>query len=118
MDTDGLQKRIEHYTPQLNGYRAAVAKFARLPIEKVSTRMLFVTTGQVVNLDLIETSVGGPAVSAGKRTEPAHSSGRAKKPKLNYSKRPAASSKKASAEPISKQVHSDSDEKRQKTLWD
>ena len=56
VDGDNLHSKIEYYSPQLTGYRDAVSKFARIPQAKISTRLVFVTTGQVVNLDLIETS--------------------------------------------------------------
>ena len=49
-----LQQRVDYYRPQLAGYRRAVQKFTKLPLEKISTRLLFVETGQLVNLDLIE----------------------------------------------------------------
>ena len=52
----GLQQRVDYYHPQLAGYRRAVQRFTRLPLEKISTRLLFVETGQLVNLDLIENS--------------------------------------------------------------
>ncbi|MFK7769083.1 MAG: hypothetical protein AB8B55_17805 [Mariniblastus sp.] len=60
VDGENLQERIEHYRPQLNGYRRAVSKFANLPLSKISTRLAFPSAGKVVNLELIETSVGPP----------------------------------------------------------
>ena len=114
VDPAELQGLIEHYTPQLNGYREAVARFASLPIEKVSTRMLFVATGQVVNLDLIDAVVGAPKPNTRKRTERAHASGRSTKPKLDYSEggQPASKQRPPAAENV------DSETKRQGTLWD
>ena len=122
LEATELQSRIEHYTPQLNGYRAAVARFTRLPIEKVSTRMLFVSIGKVVNLDLIETSLGGAEPKPRQRADARHSSGRAKKPKLGFSKTPKATSPKSSSarttqdEQGSKPVLDE--KKQQRTLWD
>lgn len=124
-----LQGRIEHYTPQLNGYRTAVARFARLPIEKVSTRMLFVSTGQVVNLDLIETTVGVAKPTTTQRSDANRSSAKATKPKLDYSKQPKTGPKKVSAGKANQQSAGDQDsvvhqqdadleKKQQKTLWD
>jgi len=46
-----IQKRVEYYRPQLTAYRAAASKFLRLPLEKISTRMLFVQLGQLVNVE-------------------------------------------------------------------
>ena len=55
--SDEIQARVEHYRPQLAAYRAAVSSFTDLPLEKVSTRLVFVQSGQLVNLDFVETSV-------------------------------------------------------------
>ncbi len=57
VDEANLQSLIEFYSPQLNGYRDAVSKFARIPMEKISTRLVFLNTGQVVNLELMDHSV-------------------------------------------------------------
>lgn len=46
-----LGGRIEHYRPQLNAYRRAVSKFANLPADKISARLVFVETGRVVIID-------------------------------------------------------------------
>jgi ATP-dependent exoDNAse (exonuclease V) beta subunit len=53
-----IAPRIAYYKPQLAAYRAAVAKFTRLPLENVSTRLLFVESGQLVNLDFVESAAG------------------------------------------------------------
>ena len=125
VDEAGLQNLIEHYTPQLNGYREAVAMFARIPIEKISTRMLFVTSGQVVNLDLIETVVGEP--SAEKRSDVSHGSGRRMKPRLDFSKISSAAKRDSnSPETDGKKPKSGGTadtrktdaSKKQQTLWD
>ncbi len=50
----GIQQLIEYYRPQLAGYRAAVSKFTRLPLEQIATRLVFVESGQLINLDLVE----------------------------------------------------------------
>ncbi len=52
-----LQERIEFYRPQMDGYRLAVSRFARVPLDRISTRLVFVQSGQVINLDLIESTV-------------------------------------------------------------
>ena len=121
-----LQSRIERYTPQLGGYRAAVARFTGLPIEKVSTRMLFVTKGQVVNLDLIETSVGDGEPNVRQRKDSAHASGPKQKPKLDFSKAgKSASTKSASRKSAATKdtkgrqaPPADPEKKQQRTLWD
>ena len=131
VDAADLQSRIEHYAPQLSGYRAAVAKFASLPIEKVSTRMLFVTAGQVVNLDLIETSVGDVKPKVRKRADRSHAKGRTTKPKLDYSKTEAASKSEVAKNEVAKNEVAKNEvaksevakgkvpeTKQQRTLWD
>ena len=55
LDAD-MQERLEFYKPQLAGYRAAVSQFTRLPLERISTRLVFVEPGLLVNLDLVENS--------------------------------------------------------------
>lgn len=57
VEAPSLQSKIEYYRPQLQAYREAVSQFARIPIEKVAGRLVFVDSGQVVNLELIETAV-------------------------------------------------------------
>ncbi len=51
-----LQQRVDYYRPQLAGYRQAVSQFAKLPLDKISTRLVFLESGSVVNLDLVENS--------------------------------------------------------------
>lgn len=63
VDDSNLQERIEYYRPQMDGYRLAVSRFARIPLDKISTRLVFVQTGSVVNLDLIESTLPGQDVS-------------------------------------------------------
>ena len=88
----------------------AVSKFARIPLEKVSTRIVFAGTGTVVNLDLIETSVGPFDGSS--------------KPKKAHSRiRSAGSATRTDPpknQPIPKQtIKSDNKKsKQQKTFWD
>jgi hypothetical protein len=54
---ESLHERIEYYRPQLSTYRKAVSKFANLPLDKISTRLAFVESGQIVNLEIAETTV-------------------------------------------------------------
>ena len=46
VDMTHLQEAIEQYRPQLGAYRVAVSKLAALPLEKISTRIAFVETGE------------------------------------------------------------------------
>ena len=75
VDGSNLQELIGYYRPQMSGYRDAVSKFTRLPIDKISTRLVFLGTGQVINLDLIETVVESPTKS-GSKTGGRHSGAR------------------------------------------
>ena len=59
VDNSNLHERIEFYRPQIDGYRLAVSRFARIPLDKISTRIVFASSGRVVNLDLIDSTVGG-----------------------------------------------------------
>jgi ATP-dependent exoDNAse (exonuclease V) beta subunit len=45
-----LAARTEHYRPQLEAYRQAVARLAQLPPERVATRLLFLSPGRVVEI--------------------------------------------------------------------
>ena len=67
LDHTEIQPRIEYYRPQLAAYRAAVSRFTRLSLDQISTRLIFVRTGLLVNLDLVETDFlpnsTGPAAS-------------------------------------------------------
>ena len=67
IDDSLLQGRIEHYRPQLTAYREAVSKSARIPLEKIAARLVFVESGKVVNLELVETSVDTMAANAPNR---------------------------------------------------
>jgi ATP-dependent helicase/nuclease subunit A len=49
-DAAALQARVEFYRPQMEAYRQAVARLARLPQERVATRLVFTTFGRVVEL--------------------------------------------------------------------
>jgi len=124
VDQDNLQARIEHYAPQLNGYRAAVSRFARIPLAKISTRLVFTETGQVVNLDLIESSVGQSTsrTSGPKKQKPKQSYGNRKPGRLKKAETkpatntgpptPKSKSKPGPAKPA------DSVSKKQRKLWD
>ncbi|MEM7786073.1 MAG: PD-(D/E)XK nuclease family protein, partial [Planctomycetota bacterium] len=61
-----LQERIEFYRPQLATYRAAISSLANLPLNRISTRLVFVRSDQIVNLEIAESSIGAPG-KKGKR---------------------------------------------------
>ena len=46
-----LPAKIENYRPQLLAYQSAVAKFTRLPISRISARLLFLNSDLVVDID-------------------------------------------------------------------
>ena len=52
-----LHDHINRHRPQLQAYRTAAATFLRLPVERISTRLVFIESGQIVNLHVIEGSI-------------------------------------------------------------
>jgi ATP-dependent exoDNAse (exonuclease V) beta subunit len=46
-DPSAIAQRVEHYAPQIEAYRSAVAQFMRLPLSHVAARLLFVAPGVV-----------------------------------------------------------------------
>jgi ATP-dependent exoDNAse (exonuclease V) beta subunit len=123
---DQLHEKITAYRPQLATYREAASRFLRLPIQQIATRLVFVSTGQVVNVDVVETAFDcGVSVKkatssrrkAGGKTssetaEP-HFAGSESKP---LKKRKKPSSPKTESEPSSPAV--DPPQSTQRTLWD
>ena len=57
LDSTQLHDHINRHRPQLQAYRAATATFLRLPVERISTRLVFVDSGQIVNLHVIEGAI-------------------------------------------------------------
>ena len=51
IEDSNLTERIEFYRPQLNAYRTAVETMLSIPADRISTRLVFVQTGQVVQVD-------------------------------------------------------------------
>jgi ATP-dependent exoDNAse (exonuclease V) beta subunit len=49
-DAKKLAERTEHYRPQLEAYRRAVAHLAQLPPERIATRLVFTNAGRVEEL--------------------------------------------------------------------
>ena len=52
-----LHDHINRHRPQLQAYRTAAATFLRLPVERISTRLVFIESGQIVNLHVIEGAI-------------------------------------------------------------
>ena len=52
-----LHDHINRHRPQLQAYRTAAATFLRLPIDRISTRLVFIESGQIVNLHVIEGAI-------------------------------------------------------------
>jgi ATP-dependent helicase/nuclease subunit A len=49
-DAKALAERMEHYQPQLEAYRRAVALLSGLPEENIATRLVFTTIGRVFDI--------------------------------------------------------------------
>ena len=52
-----LPAKVDFYRPQMGAYRHAIAVQYGLPADQIATRLVFVSTGEVVNLDFAETTV-------------------------------------------------------------
>ena len=57
VESTQLHDHINRHRPQLQAYRTAAATFLRLPIERISTRLVFIDSGQIVNLHAIEGAI-------------------------------------------------------------
>ena len=57
LDSTQLHDHINRHRPQLQAYRTAAATFLRLPVERISTRLVFIESGQIVNLHAIEGAI-------------------------------------------------------------
>jgi hypothetical protein len=121
VDDAKLQSRIEHYRPQMEVYRRAVSRFAKIPIECIATRLVFSHPRQVINLELIESKVGhspvpqlpkesSPKESSPKESRTKESSPKESRTKESPTKLPVA--KQDSPEPLAPKAS------QQKTLWD
>ncbi len=52
-----LTAKVAAYTPQMSAYREAISLSLGLPVSAISTRLAFIGTGDVINLDMIEATV-------------------------------------------------------------
>ena len=122
VDVDNLQSRIEYYQPQMEIYRRAVSQFAKIPIERIATRLVFSDPRQVVNLELIESKVGYspiPKLPEPKISETKVSETKVSDTKVSDTKIPEV---KSSEEKLPEAPSGEADPPpivgKQKTLWD
>ncbi|MEM9412310.1 MAG: 3'-5' exonuclease, partial [Planctomycetota bacterium] len=59
IDDTNLTDRIQHYRPQLETYQLAVEEALGIPANRISTRLVFVHSGHVIQLDCPDHSVDG-----------------------------------------------------------
>ncbi len=59
IDDSNLTERIEHYRPQLAAYRAAVQTMLGLSSDRIATRLVFIQSGQVVQVDSLDMTIDG-----------------------------------------------------------
>jgi len=52
-----LSAKVAAYSPQLSAYREAISISLGIPLSSISTRLAFIGTGDVINLDMIEATV-------------------------------------------------------------
>ena len=52
-----LAAKVAAYSPQLSAYRAAISVSLGIPPSSISTRLAFISTGDVIHLDMIEATV-------------------------------------------------------------
>jgi len=52
-----LAAKVAAYSPQLSAYRAAISISLGIPPSSISTRLAFISTGDVIHLDMIEATV-------------------------------------------------------------
>lgn len=122
-DPSQLHDRISRYRPQLQAYRIAAGKFLGLPVEQVSTRLVFVETGQIVNVHAVE---GAVDYSAAKKRPSPYSPKRQPKSSATtkLKKEPTPETLQPTPESASKQKQTEeptdgtSPNSIQRTLWD
>ncbi len=52
-----LAAKVATYSPQLSAYREAISISLNIPLSSISTRLAFISTGDVIHLDMIEATV-------------------------------------------------------------
>ena len=58
-----IAQKVDFYAPQLEAYRVAVGSQFGLELDRISTRLAFVSTGDVVKLKCVEASVNAASLS-------------------------------------------------------
>ena len=113
-----LHDRIGQYRAQLGAYRQAASQFLGLPINRISTRLVFVSSGQVVNIETVEGTGARPGIEPKneQRAQP-------RQPKLNRAGRTRPEQKPKPAEPPAdeppvKPPKFKQPRQVQRTLWD
>jgi ATP-dependent exoDNAse (exonuclease V) beta subunit len=59
IDGMNLTDRVQHYRPQLAAYKSAIGQMLRLSADRIASRLVFVRTGQIVQVDSLDHSVDG-----------------------------------------------------------
>ena len=59
-----IAQKVEFYAPQLEAYRVAIGSQFGLELDRISTRLAFVSTGDVVKLNSVESSVDAASLSS------------------------------------------------------
>ena len=120
VDDESLGQKINHYRPQIEGYRKAVSAFTGLPANKICARLAFVETGKVVivhNSSATEAAPkqkkASPKKKAGQKTKNQKKKAIPKKKPIVEDSPPVTPKKKGPPKP-----KRNSEAKRQRTLWD
>ena len=94
IDDSNLTDRISHYRPQLAAYQAAVAQNYQLSVDRIASRLVFVQTGQVIQVDALDHVVDQDTdLKLPTKKKPTSGSGKLKpkKPKSALKKKKASS---------------------------
>ena len=52
-----LAAKVATYSPQLSAYRKAISISLKIPLTSISTRLAFISTGDVIHVDMIEATI-------------------------------------------------------------
>ena len=84
-----LAAKVANYSPQLSAYREAISESLGLPVASISTRLAFISTGDVINLDVIETTVDGTTKLKASPAKPKPASVETESQKLRQAEKPS-----------------------------
>lgn len=116
IDDSNLTERIEHYRPQLSAYRSAVKTMLGLGEDRIATRLVFVQTGQVVQVDSLDMTIDGDTNLDLPRKKPTskakESKAKTATAKTATAKTPKVKAPKASSKPAQKEAS-----ETQQTFW-